>query len=178
MRVLGIDPSTKMGFVILDLYDTNVVTIYHTEYHAPGKGCERLGAIATRLEGILSAYKPTMIALEGYSFGSKFNHEIMYSIGTVLRYFLWQQEYNYQLIPPTTLKKFVTGKGNSKKDLMLKAVFKNWAFDTNNDNEADAYALALYAIFHELGIADVKGVWKKGDAKNFTYMHQSNLIAV
>ena len=47
-------------------------------------------------------------------------------------------------VAPTSLKKFVTGKGNAKKDLMLLSVYKRWGFDTTNDNKADAYGLAQF----------------------------------
>jgi crossover junction endodeoxyribonuclease RuvC len=166
MRVLGIDPSTRMGLVVID-YDehlSRIKTVYKTEYRSKRFEMERLGDIGEAVIKTCEKYHPQLIGVEGYSFGSKFNHEIMYSVGTVIRYFLWQSEYAYRIIPPTTLKKFVTGKGNSKKDLMMLGVYKTWGFDTQNDNVADAYALAMYTLYESLGIADEKGVWLKGDA--------------
>jgi crossover junction endodeoxyribonuclease RuvC len=173
MKILGIDPSTKMGLVVLEhSMATDIVTTLHQEcYSSKQKEMPRLGDIGARVFELCEEHKPDLVALEGYSFGSKFNHEIMYSIGTVLRYFLWQWEYTYKIIPPTTLKKFVTGKGNSKKDLMMLGVFKNWGFETSDDNVADAYALALCCLFQHLGKSDEKGVWKKGDAKYIVYDH-------
>jgi crossover junction endodeoxyribonuclease RuvC len=174
MIILGIDPSTKMGLVVLE-YDNKVVKTIHQEcYSSKQKDMPRLGDIGARIFDLCDKAKPDLIGLEGYSFGSKFNHEAMYSIGTVIRYFLWQWEYAYTIIPPTTLKKFVTGKGNSKKDLMMLGVFKNWGFDTTDDNVADAYALAMCVLFQHLEITDEKGVWKKGDAQDFTYTQLSS----
>ena len=43
---------------------------------------------------------------------------------------------------PGEIKKFVTGKGNAKKELMLKEIYKRWGFETDNHNVADAYAIA------------------------------------
>lgn len=49
------------------------------------------------------------------------------------------------IVPPTSLKKFVTGTGNAAKAEMLLGVYKKWGADFRDDNEADAYALARLA---------------------------------
>jgi Holliday junction resolvasome RuvABC endonuclease subunit len=49
------------------------------------------------------------------------------------------------LIPPMTLKKYATGKGNSKKQEMLLQIYKNWGVEFTDDNAADSYALARLA---------------------------------
>lgn len=171
-KILGIDPSTRMGLVVLDYEPWQeggktsfVRTLYQAEYKSKHTGMQRLGDIGQRIIDLIGKYEPDLVGLEGYSYGSKFNHESMYSIGTVIRYFMWQNEIDYKEIPPSTLKKFVTGKGNAKKDLMMVNVYKNWGFDSANDNVVDAYALAMFTLFNSLGIADDKGVWLKGDAK-------------
>ena len=51
----------------------------------------------------------------------------------------------FKIISPTTLKKFVTGKGNSGKDIMLLEVYKRWNVSFSNNNLADAYGLARMA---------------------------------
>lgn len=48
-----------------------------------------------------------------------------------------------QFIPPTSLKLFATGKGNSSKADVAVGAFKKWQFDyPNDDNVIDAYVLA------------------------------------
>jgi len=63
---------------------------------------------------------------------------------------IWDKfRFNYSKIDclmPTQLKKFITGKGNSKKNTIVKEVFKRWGFDTDNDNTADAYGIARWLI--------------------------------
>jgi Holliday junction resolvasome RuvABC endonuclease subunit len=49
------------------------------------------------------------------------------------------------LVAGNTLKKFVTGKGNGPKSVMLKHVYSKWGYDTDDDNLADAYGLARLA---------------------------------
>lgn len=48
-------------------------------------------------------------------------------------------------IPPMTLKKYATGKGNAKKQEMMLQIYKRWDVELNDDNAADAYALARLA---------------------------------
>ena len=51
-------------------------------------------------------------------------------------------------VPPTTLKKFATGRGNAKKAEILLSVYKKWGREILDDNEADAYVLARIASGH------------------------------
>jgi hypothetical protein len=48
-------------------------------------------------------------------------------------------------VPPMTLKKYATGKGTAKKQEMLLQIYKRWGVEFNDDNAADAYALARLA---------------------------------
>lgn len=48
------------------------------------------------------------------------------------------------IVSPGEIKKFVTGKGNAKKDLMLLKVYKKWGEEFDDDNLCDAYCLARY----------------------------------
>lgn len=45
-------------------------------------------------------------------------------------------------VPPTTVKKYVTGKGNARKNEVMLGVYKNWGVEFADDNAADSYALA------------------------------------
>ena len=63
-----------------------------------------------------------------------------------IRIFLKEINTPFKIIPPTTLKKYVTGKGNSKKSLMIKNVYKKFGYDTDDDNLADAYGLARMCL--------------------------------
>jgi Holliday junction resolvasome RuvABC endonuclease subunit len=59
--------------------------------------------------------------------------------------FCEEKKIPYSGIPVGTIKKHVTGKGNASKKEIIEAVNK-LGFAVNDDNEADAIALLLYAI--------------------------------
>lgn len=83
------------------------------------------------------------IYIEGLSYastGSKFAE--LAGLHYFIRTKLIESNQNFDIIPPTTLKKYVTGKGNSNKNIMIKEIYKKWNVDFNDDNLADSYALA------------------------------------
>lgn len=46
------------------------------------------------------------------------------------------------LVAPSTLKKFILGKGKGEKSFIVREVFKAYGLDAGTDDEADACALA------------------------------------
>lgn len=67
----------------------------------------------------------------------------------------------YQGVPVATIKKFWSGKGNAKKDFMIK-IAQERGFDPKDDNEADALALLHWAM-HERNVAAVGAVMKEAN---------------
>lgn len=51
-------------------------------------------------------------------------------------------------VPPTSLKKYATGKGNASKHEVVLAAYKQWGVEFTDDNAADAYCLARLASGH------------------------------
>lgn len=45
-------------------------------------------------------------------------------------------------VPPTSLKKFVTGRGNANKQEVVLSAYKTWSVEFTDDNAADSYCLA------------------------------------
>ena len=58
------------------------------------------------------------------------------------RAMLYDLDIKFYMCAPTSLKKFCTGKGNAKKDIVILSVFKKWGFSSDNSDIADAYVLA------------------------------------
>ena len=85
--------------------------------------------------------------IEGLSYGSiGLAKAQMSAVHYVIRLLLMEKGIKYKIIEPTVLKKFVTGKGQCKKNLILLKVFKKWGIEFDSDDLADAYVLARMAL--------------------------------
>jgi crossover junction endodeoxyribonuclease RuvC len=149
MKYAGIDPSlTSTGISIF----TDAVNLVEVKRIRPKKlrGPARLAFIRDEVLSFLKKNKVKMVCLEGYAFGSKFAGPQLGELGGVLRLALYEEGIDFFILAPTGLKKYITGKGNASKDIVLKEVCKRWGFDTNSNDEADAYGLGrIVAEAHE-----------------------------
>jgi len=84
------------------------------------------------------------IAIEGYSFGSRGGRMAdLAEFGGLLRNEILTG-FSVPLfeIPPTSVKKFATGKGNTGKIAVATALIKRYDVEYETDDEYDAYAIA------------------------------------
>ena len=139
MAYVGIDPSTKTGFVILDERG-NV----RCEKEITAKSKNDPERFIEITEHIFNHIKPDdRIAIEGFAYGAKGRAiSTMYGIGWAIRIALNREGIKYTEITPGSLKKFATGKGNTKKDEMVLPIYKKWDFEGLSDNTRDAFILA------------------------------------
>ena len=83
-----------------------------------------------------------LVMIEGYAFGAKGSSGIsLGELGGVTRVALYDLNVPFIEIPPTQLKKFVTGKGTAKKEHMLMEVLDRWHEKFFDDNICDAFSL-------------------------------------
>lgn len=54
------------------------------------------------------------------------------------------EQYILYSFTPAQFKKYATGKGNASKEQTMESVYRKWEFKTDNNNIADAYAMAKY----------------------------------
>lgn len=66
-------------------------------------------------------------------------------LAAVVRLALFEAGYQFYIIAPGQLKKFITGSGASQKSLIIREVYKKWGLDAKDDNQADAIVLAHIA---------------------------------
>jgi crossover junction endodeoxyribonuclease RuvC len=141
---VGIDQSYT-GFAITAIDKKGN---YYTEVYKPDTtGIQRLADLRTYAEEFLSEFEVEKVALEGYAYGSK-TANLAGELGGMIKLMLFDlypdtEEAQYPLIvPPTSLKKYVTGKGRVEKNQILLSVYKKWDVEFTDDNAADSYGLA------------------------------------
>lgn len=101
----------------------------------------RYGAIMDRLWNAYVKWRPTLALIEGYSMGSRGRGVTgMVELGWTIRDRLLPGTPVVE-VPPSTLKKFATGRGNAGKPEVVSALTKRYGIEFRTDNEADAYAL-------------------------------------
>lgn len=88
-----------------------------------------------------------LVVIEGFSFGSRGAalFEIA-GLGYLVRHDFWKREQKFLLVTPGQLKKFVTGKGNADKAIVIREVYKRFGVDVANDDEADAVGLLVIGM--------------------------------
>lgn len=144
MRVMGLDVSTKTGLSVVDK-DRNVLLGEQVTFPKL-RGWERASAIIARIMELHAEYKPDLVVIENYGFANANSLVTLVEIGTIIRYFLWQENIPYIDVPPNSLKKFVTGKGQAKKEEVMMYVLKRWDYTSKTNDIADAVGLGMFGL--------------------------------
>lgn len=171
---LGLDLSySGTGVVILDI-DGKVIK---QEEISTKKDPNNLYDIETRMifisekiKKIIEEFNPiTMTYVEDISYGSTGDGSTQLAgLNYFIRITLLNLNMPYYMITPSQLKKYITGNGQAKKELMLKEVYKRWGADFNSDNICDAYSLARYSLDNfNKGIFEIVKKKKEEKPKKF-----------
>ncbi|MFD1955984.1 hypothetical protein ACFSL6_17850 [Paenibacillus thailandensis] len=137
MRFIGLDPSTKTGFVAL-----NTAGEVLEAKELTGAGKEDPARMASLIETIMRQINPDdMVCIEGFGFASQQAVQLG-GIGWGIRMALYRRGILYQEASPSQVKKFATGKGNTPKDGMPVPIFKRWGFEHKSNNVTDAFVIA------------------------------------
>lgn len=153
MRFVGIDPSTKTGFVALDK-DSQVLRAKELT----GLGKEDPKRMITLIQEVVDHMQPNdLVCIEGFPFSTQ---KAMFAGGLHhgIRNELYKRRITYHEPAPNAVKKFVgvtgwTGEVGSKKRLtgpqkkkaVMDAVKDHFGFVHKSDNVVDAYILAQIA---------------------------------
>lgn len=65
-----------------------------------------------------------------------------------IRTLLLKEETPYATVPPATLKKYATGRGNATKPDMRMELYKRTGIDLGDDNQVDAWWLQAAGLHH------------------------------
>lgn len=168
---IGIDPSlTSFGLAVLTADDRYRLYSYHSPIKVTKDhrgAVDRLLDIKKWLGGVLLDVTFTcgpvhMVCMENYSYGAANQLPAMGELGGIVKTTLLDHHgrkgaYNGYptLVAPNQLKKYATGDGGAgtKKEHILKAVYKTWGIDIASNDMADAYVLAEMARSLDLGRA-------------------------
>lgn len=160
MTIMGIDQSlTGSGIAIFkdgEEYYFLISTSKTKNTKAPTIDyTRRLIEMTDEIQKLIKEYKPDYIGMEGMSFGAR--GSAVYDLGGLshlLRTMFFKEKVKFVIIPPTVVKKYFTGKGNSDKLVMIEEAMKRGAnipFFTTikkqrvfDDNVTDAYAIASF----------------------------------
>ena len=158
--VLGIDPSlTATGLALPD---------GQSQVYKPPKCCNRgmrrLRKIRQKIMGVVEAYQPDLVVIEGYAFGARYSHShSLGELGGAIRLALYEAGVPYIDVPPTVLKMFATGKGNASKEKVLVEAIRRLDFEGHDNNEADALWLRAFGhTFLEEPIVDLPQTHLRG----------------
>lgn len=141
MITLGIDPSTRTGLAVVGP-SQKVIYTREVEFKKL-TGFERIQRIVGEVEDVRQTFKPDLITIESMYVGAAASAVTVIQVASLIRYFLWQEGVAYTDISPSTLKKFVCGAGNAKKEQVMMWVSKRWGFESQTNNIADAVGLAM-----------------------------------
>jgi hypothetical protein len=140
--VMGIDQSYS-GFAVTFLSAQGTPNYETFVYKAPGSGIDRVINIQGWLASLFINYNIIDSALEA---PVKMSHSALLSgeLFGAVRLTIKRELGQYPLqVPPTIVKKYVTGKGTGvQKNQMLLQVYKKWDVEFDDDNAADSYGIA------------------------------------
>jgi Holliday junction resolvasome RuvABC endonuclease subunit len=106
---------------------------------------------------ILTKHDVKVAYIEGYAFGAKGLVFNMAENGGILKHKIWMAGIFQEVVPPSVIKKFATGKGNSNKEKMYEAFIEETGIDVRKEIDiisnswnpvsdiVDAYYIAKYA---------------------------------
>jgi Holliday junction resolvasome RuvABC endonuclease subunit len=155
-----LDPKiSNFQFYSLSEYKIPSNKQFHYYPHEPySSEIERFSNISDWILSIVKKLTPEIIAIEGYSMGSKGKTFNIGEVTGILKHKLWIEGYELIIVPPTVIKKFGTGKGNAKKEQMV----DQFKYETGMDLKTilqpkrklgspttdivDAYYLAKYVL--------------------------------
>ena len=164
---VGLDISvTGTGLVVLDR-QLQITTAECIKSKPQDDWYARVNNIVSRVFSHIPDPVLCAVFVEDYAYAAKGQVFNIAELSGIIKFRLWHDAYPFLRIPPTSLKKFTTATGTAPKELMMKEVYKRYGVDFNDNNVADAYALARmgYAITMQVNVPQyqkdaIKNVWK------------------
>lgn len=147
MKAIGLDLSlTGTGVCVLSEDDVVLETIRSKPCgDTPSDELRRLQGIISKIEGFLDEHEGVSIAaIEGLAYSARNTTALVQLAGLnyLTRDMLHRRGITFVIVQPSSLKKYITGKGNAQKDHIMLEIYKNFGITILDNNQSDAYALA------------------------------------
>lgn len=143
MKVIGIDPSlTSLGIAYVNADD--VMSAFAIK--SKQRGMTRIIEIEDHVQEYLEGIKPELVVFEGYALGFRGKSNTIFDLGElggILKRLILKQGIDILLTPPTSLKMFVTGKGNADKDAVAKVIRQQTGQVYKTSDQYDAAGLVM-----------------------------------
>lgn len=141
--VLGLDLSLQSTGIAYPTGETVVVD------GSKVRGPQRLGGI---VDAVFLGLWPSggmidLAVIEGYSYGARGNALFeLAELGGIIRWELHKSGIPWLVVPPSSLKRYATGKGTANKTAMVIAARDRLGYERTDDNEADALWLRAIGL--------------------------------
>jgi len=149
MKILALDMATKTGWAISGSPVVSGVQVFDVKRgESPGMRFLRFHAWLSEVVTLAGGVKVIVFEQAHHRGGAA----TQACVGMVTHALSFAAKHNIETMPvhSKTLKKWATGKGNAKKEDMVKAAC-TFGYSPADDNEADALLLLEYAC-RELGV--------------------------
>lgn len=171
---VGIDPSLTSTGVFLLLkkqngqyqYDYAQIDTKPKDFKSSIERCLYIAdVIVSLIKQNLTEAELKLVVCQDYFVGRQQGAVIQLAeLGTLIRFKILLENYPLTIAPPKTIKKFITGTGNAKKQLVMQSVYERWGYKASTDNLADACGMSRFAQF-------VCGIWS---GKNHVELNKEN----
>lgn len=146
-KTIGLDLSyTGTGIVVWN--GKNVLDQVNIRTTKKNKDEERIDMIGRAVVRMVKKWKPALVGIENYAYGLPMGMARLGELGGVIKYRLFKLEQPVVAIPVNIVRRHVVGNGNASKDQVIDVAEP--FIHSNDDNLADAWALAKYIWDKEL----------------------------
>lgn len=116
---------------------------------------KRLQWIVSEIMKYVDTHTPNIVIIEGLAFMARNTTALVQLSGLayMIRSELVNRGIPFTIVAPSSLKKWITGKGNAQKNEMMLATFQRYGVALTDDNQCDSYGLAHVGL-GLLGVVD------------------------
>lgn len=143
-EIVGIDPSISCTGLASGTSGEDVEVVSFSSQPCPNTVPHRMARferLVGQMNDHLDGRSVGLILIEGYALGAKGQQHKLAEFGGLLRWNMLDHCQRVLEVPPSVLKRFATGKGNAKKDLVMAHVAQRWGRLFENSDQADAFVL-------------------------------------